>query len=119
MKIYFVSLVSTAHFQGQVYQLTLSDDYVPLWKKAGVYELLYEKEKPRCHEAVPELVQALTEMCIHYLDYRHAVEVPKDLESDLEDLIKEQLFNQARAMLAMLIQAAKSYPNAVIFRETE
>ena len=142
MKLYFTSIPSTdtGAWGGIVYQLTMSDDYIPLWKKAGIYDLLYEEETT-CEEAIPKLTVALLEMCIHYLNYRRIVKLPSrvdealdkvkitDVQSgiiqgsfrdDFDELLREQAFRQAVAILAIVIEAAHVYSTSCfICREKE
>ncbi len=122
MKLYFTSILNTAHWGGIVYQLTMSDNYIPLWKKAGIYNLLYKKDGITCALAIPELTEALTEMCIHYLDYRNGVKLPPSKDKDggfMDELLREQTFRQAVAVLAMLIESANLYPPACLIRRVK
>ena len=138
MKLYFTSIPSTdtGAWSGIVYQLTMSDDYITLWKKAGIYDLLYEEEV-RCEQAIPRLTVALLEICIHYLDYRSIIQLPPtgdtvkvtDAQSgiiqgsfrdDIDELLRDQALRQAVAILAMVIEAAHLYsPSHFICRGKE
>lgn len=122
MLLYFTSTLDVDRWGARMHTHTISDHYISLWKKAEIYDLLYEKQGVSCRLAVPELTQALIEMCVYYLDYRAAVElapVNDNLGSFMDELLRERVFRQAVAILAMLIQAADLYPNAIICRKTE
>ena len=121
MKLYFTSLLNTDHWRGIGYHLTISDHYIPLWKKAGIYTLLYEEEVT-CERAIPKLTAALTDMCIHYLDYRSVVKLSPSNDKDggfMDELLREQVFRQAVAILSMLIQATILHPSSHIHRKKE
>lgn len=139
MKLYFTALPSSEDgaWGGIVYQLTINDDYIPLWKKAGIYDLLYEEEAT-CEEAIPKLTVALLEMCIHYLDYHSIIQLPPvdihkgkitdaksriiqgSFRDDMDEILREKIFRQAVAILAMVIEAAHLYsPARFICREKE
>lgn len=123
MKLYFTQLLDFDRWGARMYAISMSDCHVPLWKKAGIYDILYGKERLTCREAVPELTRALTEMCVLYLDYRKIVKFPPigddDPGSFMDELLREQGLRQATAVLAMLIQAANLYPRAIICRKKE
>ena len=121
MNLYFTSMLDTARWGARMHTLTISDHYIPLWKKAGIYDLLYE-EAVTCEQATPKLTAALIDMCIHYLDYRSAVKLSPSNDKDggfMDELLREQVFRQAVAILSMLIQAAIQYPHAIICRQKE
>ena len=122
MKLYFTSVLDFDRWGARMYTLIMSDHYIPLWKKAGIYDLLYETEGILCEQAILDLTCALTDMCVRYLDYRAVVKLSPapDVEgSFMDELLREQVFRQAIAILAMLIQAASLYPHAVICRQKE
>ena len=132
MKLYFIAVQNG---DGIVYQLAMSDDYIPLWKKAGIYDLLYDpNDGATCKQLLPKLIQALTDMCIHYIDYRLVIQLsPIDnkgkkitdairanrFRDDMDELLREQVFRQACAMLSILILKAQLYPRSCIRREKE
>lgn len=118
MKLYLTSMLDTDRWGARIYMLTMSDHYIPLWKKAGIYELLYEEEVT-CEQAKPRLTHALIDMCVCYLDYRAVVKLSVSEESFMDELLREQVFRQAVAILAMLIQAASLHPHATICRQKE
>lgn len=122
MLLYFTSALDVDRWGARVHTHTISDHYIPLWKKAEIYTLLYESERVTCEQAIPELTQALIHMCVYYLDYRAVVKlapVNENLDSLMDEMLREQVFRQAVAILAMLIQATSSYPHAVICRKEE
>jgi len=100
----------------------MSDDYIPLWKKAGIYDLLYEGEVT-CEQALSRLTAALIDMCIHYIDYRHVVKLPPSNPKEggfMDEILREQVFRQAVAILAMVTEATNVYsPSCFICREKE
>jgi len=112
--------------------MTISDDYIPLWKKAGIYDLLYNASVT-CEQLMPELTWALTDMCIHYVDYRLVIQLPpvekkgkitdanraNRFRDDMDELLREQIFRQACAMLSTLILKARLYPRSMICRENK
>jgi hypothetical protein len=129
-------MLDTARWGARMYTLTMSDDYISLWKKAGIYDILYGNNRVTCEKVIPELTLALTDMCVHYLDYRQIAKFPScgDKVEDsmdnllrkhdkaggfMDELLREQVFRQAVAILAMLIQAASLYPHAIICRQKE
>jgi len=131
MKLYFVAV---QHGDGIVYQFTMSDDYIPLWKKAGIYDLLYDpNDGVTCKRMLPTLIQALIDMCIHYIDYRLVIQLPpietkakitdairaNRFRDDMDELLREQIFRQACAALSILILKARLYPRSCIRREKE
>lgn len=122
MKLYFTSARSMEYWNGIEYQLIISDDYIPLWKKAGIYDLLYGNKRPTCKELLPELIRALTDMCVYYLDYRELVKLRPLKDKGwafLDEVIREQVFRQATASLGMLIQVVSLYPQSCICRKKE
>lgn len=131
MKLYFVAV---EHGDGIVYQLTMSDNYIPLWKKAGIYDLLYApNDGVTCKQILPELMWALTDMCIYYIDYCLVIQLPPikkqgkvtdaklaiSFRDDMDDMLREQIFRQACATLSILIQKAKLYPRSCVRQEKE
>jgi hypothetical protein len=131
MKLYFIAVHNG---DGIVYQLTMSDDYIPLWKKAGIYELLYApNDGVTCEQMLPKLIQALTDMCIRYVDYRLVIQLSPietkakvtdaklaiSFRDDMDELLREQVFRQACATLSILILKAMLYPRSCIRREKE
>ncbi len=122
MKLYFTSMLDTERWGARICTFTMSDHYIPLWKKAGIYDLLYETKKVTCKRAIPELICALLDMCVHYLDYRAAVTLSPSNDKDggfMDELLREQVFRQACAILAMLIETASVHPHASICRQKE
>ena len=122
MQLYFTSMVDTARWGARMYTLAMSDNYISLWKKAGIYDLLYEREGVTCEDALPDLIWALTDMCTHYIDFRTVVKlapVNEGLGSFMDELLREQSLRQAIALLAMLIQTVSLYPRAIICRRKE
>jgi hypothetical protein len=122
MKLYLAAMKRDEYWNGTVYVLTLSDDYIPLWKRAGIYDLLYEKEGITGEQISPILVWALTEMCIQYTDYRSIVKIPltdDEPYNSMDELLREQAFRTAVAILSMLLQAVITYPQATLCREKE
>lgn len=133
MKLYFVAIQDDrAHSGAIVYQLTISDNYIPLWKKAGIYDLLYDpNDGVTCEQMLPQLLHALTDMCIHYIDYRLVIQLPPiekkakvtdaklaaRFRDDMDETLREQIFHQACATLSVLILKARLYPRSCIRRE--
>lgn len=120
MKIFLMAMQPDEYWSGIVYVLTMSDDHIPLWEKAGIYDLLYEREKVVCENAMPDLILALTDMCIQYMDYRSIVKMPEMRDAPggfMDEMLREQAFRQAVAILSMFIQAAIRYPQSVITRK--
>ncbi len=122
MLLYFTSKLDVDRWGARMHTHTISDHYISLWKKAEIYALLYEREMVTCEQATPELIQALINMCVYYLDYRAVVKltpVNDNLGNLMDEMLRAQVFRQAVAILAMLIQATSLHPQAIICRKTE
>jgi len=141
MKLYFTLPLNTERgkyiknrlsWGAVVYQFTISDNYIPLWKKAEIYDLLYNpNDEITCEQILPKLIQALTDMCIHYMDYRRVIQLPPiepkakvtdaklaiSFRDDMDEVLREQVFHQACATLSILILKVMLYPRSCIRQE--
>ncbi|MDE1822128.1 MAG: hypothetical protein KGI98_14910 [Euryarchaeota archaeon] len=84
----------------EVFEVNITHNLVPMWKKAGVYDALYESEGKLARDILPLLREARTQMEDHPSEYEELN--PENGWGDYEGALE---------FLCQVIRAAAKFPS--------
>ena len=83
--------------------MNITHNLVPMWKKAGIYDALYNSEDMEARDILPILIDGLADMVANEEEYEK-----------LNSPNGWGLYENAVPWLIELIQGCKDYPDSVI-----